>query len=286
MGNLDVDISDEQGPRFAWTLVDTVVISHSPHATDPDLVDLVVGTGVIEHSEAWPGAGPGTMPDAPRFALAEEDYRGERLLAALRNTRAWAQEWGVLVALDRFGREMGSHRVRLEVAEVTASVLGGPLVDITLADGGHDDRPSLGARRIWETWYQGFPTTPHQWASLDTRGRAEWLDLIRPHPGGEPDRTGGTHHLEGRFITDKPGFYCALGEALIGPGRWFGRRLDDLDDCLGGRHGVIGPFTLIWHDADVARNALNFTLDHGGKRTYFEEAVQLLESAGVTVVLR
>ncbi|MFJ8769534.1 barstar family protein [Streptomyces clavifer] len=318
LGNLDVDISDEKGPQFAWTLVDTVVISHSPNATDPDLVDVVVGTGVIEHSEVWPSAGPRTMPAVPRFAVAEEDYRGgpigechsidgllaprkvrpdiplqligcepgERLLAALRNPQAWTQEWGALVALDRFGREMGSHGVRLEIAKVGASVLGGSLVDITLADGGDDDRPSLSARRIWETWYRGSPTMPNQWASLDTRGRAAWLDLIRPHPGSEPDRTGGTHHLEGRCITDRPGFYCALGEALIGPGRWFGRGLDDLHDCLGGQRGVIGPFTLIWHDADIARHALNFALDHGGKLTYFEEAVQLLESHGVTVVLR
>lgn len=190
------------------------------------------------------------------------------------------------MALDRVGREMGSQWVRLEITNVSPSVLGGSLVDITLADGGDDDRPSLGARRIWETWYQGFPTTPDQWASLDTRGRAEWLGLTRRHPVGEPDRTGGTHHLEGRFVTDEPGFYRALGEALIGPGCWFGRGLDDLKDCLYGRCGVIGPFTLIWHDADVARNALGFTLDHGGRLTYFEEAVQLLERYGVTVVLR
>ncbi|PWK63926.1 barstar (barnase inhibitor) [Streptomyces sp. CG 926] len=319
LGNLDVDISDEMGcPQFAWTLVDTVVISHSPNATDPGLVDVVVGTGVIEHNEVWPGADLGTMPAVPRFALAEEDYRGgpvgecrsvdgllaprkvrpdiplqligcepgERLLAALGNPQARAQEWGVLVALDRFGREMRSHWVRMEIAKVSASALGGSLVDITLADGGDDDRPSLGARRIWETWYQGFPTMPNQWASLDTRGRAEWLDLTRPHPGDEPDRTGGTHHLEGQFVTDKPGLYCALGEALIGPGRWFERGLEDLNDCLGGRRGVLGPFTLIWHDADVARDALNFTLEPGGKLTYFEESVRLLESRGVTVVLR
>ncbi|MEV7444599.1 hypothetical protein AB0O22_26295 [Streptomyces sp. NPDC091204] len=41
---------------------------------DPDLVDVIVGTGVIERSEVWPGAGPGTMSAVPRFAGAEEDY--------------------------------------------------------------------------------------------------------------------------------------------------------------------------------------------------------------------
>ncbi|MGW8363666.1 hypothetical protein ACWGK1_24220 [Streptomyces wedmorensis] len=55
---------------------------------------------------------------------------------------------------------------------------------------------------------------------------------------------------------------------------------------MGGRRGVVGPFTLIWHDADIARHAWDFTLDHGGKLTYFEEALQLLESRGVAVILR
>ncbi|WP_234371155.1 barstar family protein [Streptomyces sp. XY431] len=179
---------------------------------------------------------------------------------------------------------MARHMVRLEITDVRPSVLGDPLLDITLADGGDDDRPPPAARRIWETWYRGHPSTPNQWASLDTQGRTQWLNLTRRHPGG-PDSSGGTHHLAGRFITDLPGLYCALGEALVGPGFNIGRGWDDLKDCLRGQRGIVGPFTLVWHDADIARRALG-SLDGPGRSSIsFEKVLQLLERHRVNVVL-
>ncbi|WP_204016947.1 barstar family protein, partial [Sphaerimonospora thailandensis] len=55
---------------------------------------------------------------------------------------------------------------------------------------------------------------------------------------------------------DIEGFYCALGEAINGPGGYFGWNLSALDDCLRGQWGAAPPFRLIWHDADVARRHL------------------------------
>ncbi|MFD8693587.1 barstar family protein [Kitasatospora purpeofusca] len=316
LGTLEVAIWDEHQPQFVWDLVDTVVIAHWPNAADPGLVDIVVGTGVIEHAEVWWGAGPGTMPTLPRFEIHALTYRGGQtgaclgidgllapratpadtplrligcepgapMLAALRDRRAWTTEWAALQALNRAGEEMARRMVRLEIADVRPSVLGAPLLDITLADGGDDDRPPLAARHIWETWYRGHPNAPDQWAALDTQGRTVWLELTRRHPGG-PDSTGGTHHLAGRFITDLPGLYCALGEALIGPGFNIGRGWDDLKDCLRGERGIVGPFTLIWHDADIARRALGFFDGPGRSFTSFERILQLLERHHVNVVL-
>lgn len=74
--------------------------------------------------------------------------------------------------------------------------------------------------------------------------------------GQGPDRPGGTHHLEGRFVTDVPGLHRAMAEALVGPGGYFCREWNAFKDCLGGGFGMTLPFTLIWHDADVARRAL------------------------------
>lgn len=319
VGDLEIGLRDDRRPQFRWTLVDAVVIAQWAHADDPALFDVVIGAGVVEYDEVWTGAGPGTVPEVPLFEIWEESggggvlfgkcggvdglfaprkapadrplqligcEPGEPLLAVLRDPRAWQKEWGLLAALDRTGRRMGYQEVRLEISDVRPSVLGGPLVDITLADGGDEDRPSLAARRIWETWYRGLPATPGQWAPLDTRGRAEWLRLVRPRRADGPDRTGGTHHLEGRFVTDRPGLYCALGEALVGPGCWIGRGYDDFKDCLSGGWGVVGPFTLVWHDAAVARLALNSTGHSAGRSTYFEDVVRLLERHGVTVVLQ
>ncbi|WP_410812260.1 barstar family protein [Micromonospora sp. 067-2] len=65
-----------------------------------------------------------------------------------------------------------------------------------------------------------------------------------------------TYDLDGRFVTDIEGFYCAIGEAINGPGGYFGWNLDALDDCLGGGFGARTPFLLVWHNSAVAREHL------------------------------
>ncbi|MER6694301.1 barstar family protein [Streptomyces minutiscleroticus] len=42
------------------------------------------------------------------------------------------------------------------------------------------------------------------------------------------------YHLDGRFVTDVPGLHCAIAEALLGPGRYFGREQNAFEDCLCG----------------------------------------------------
>ncbi|MFE5012059.1 barstar family protein [Streptomyces sp. NPDC056696] len=52
--------------------------------------------------------------------------------------------------------------------------------------------------------------------------------------------------LDVRYIVDEDSFYCAIGEAINGPGGYFGWNLDALDDCLRGGWGATAPFTLHW----------------------------------------
>ncbi|MEU4351800.1 barstar family protein [Streptomyces sp. NPDC023838] len=77
-----------------------------------------------------------------------------------------------------------------------------------------------------------------------------------------------------------------MGEALLGPGRYFGREWNAFKDCLGGGFGVVPPFTLVWHDSEVSRRAPAEVDDPEGRLSYFEEIVQLLERCGVTVVIQ
>ncbi|MFD5193545.1 hypothetical protein ACFWMU_36520 [Streptomyces sp. NPDC058357] len=167
----------------------------------------------------------------------------EPLLAALRRPRRWERDRARLLVLDRHGAVMPSRTVGLAITGARPSVLGGTLIDITLTDGG-DDRPSSAARPIWEKWYQGPPTKPNMWAPYDAQSRADWLDLTtrgRQVPVPRPDRSGGEHTLDGRFVTDVPGLHCAIAEALLGPGRYFGRAPRGIRFfCLVGRPGV-GP---------------------------------------------
>lgn len=313
LGDVLVEVSDGHGlrPPQLWTLVDAVVLAHRPNPVDPSLVDVVVGAGVDEEE-----VGDRGVPPSPRFEVyvgSAVDPAGncqgvdglytarpgpaktplhligcdpaEPLLAALRNPRRRKRGWAQLWALDSDGRVMRRHHIDLEVAEVRPSVLGGTLIDITLADGGRD-RPPLIARRVWERWYEGIPGTPNTWARHPAKGRHEWLMLaMGTIPSKGDDRSGGTHHLDGRFATDVEGLHCAMGEALLGPGGYYGWGWDAFRDCLCGGFGVAPPFTLVWHDSGIAREALADVMDDPRQRlSYFEGIVQVLRDAGVTVV--
>ncbi|GLY49091.1 barstar family protein [Lentzea sp. NBRC 102530] len=85
-------------------------------------------------------------------------------------------------------------------------------------------------------------------------------DRTSPHAGGRPDgwSGGGVFHLDGRYATDAPGLFLALNEGLLGPGAYFGRAHNDVQDHL--HLPCCGPppddITLVWHHADVARYAV------------------------------
>ncbi|MFE6979300.1 barstar family protein [Streptomyces sp. NPDC057682] len=181
---------------------------------------------------------------------------------------------------------MTGYRLDPHTVEARPSVLGGTLIDVTLTDPG-DDRPTPAARPVWETWSDGVPTRPNQWAPLDTQGRSEWLRLTGDGPYRPAGLSGGTYHLDGQHVTDRSGLFLALGEALLGPGADYGTCLDSLADALSGGTCVVPPFTLVWHHAGIARHALaGDVLYHLGGPSYFEATVNLLRECGVTVVLR
>ncbi|MFF2573541.1 barstar family protein [Streptomyces sp. NPDC058084] len=316
LGDVCVEGWDDEEPVQWWTLVDAVVLAHQPHSADPERYDIVLGAGVRNEESFF------EVPATPRFELfAETTAAGARagrcsgvdglfkarvdpdpapmelvgcepaepLLAALRRPRRSERDWANFLVLDRHGAVMASRSVGLAVTEAQPSVLGGTLVDITLTDGGHD-RPSPAVRPIWAEWYHGPPAEPNLWAPYDSQGRAAWLDLTTRAwrvPAPWPDRSGGEHHLDGRFVTDVAGLHCAIAEALLGPGRYFGREWNAFKDCLGGGFGVAPPFTLTWHDSEIARRALaDVVEDPEAGLSYFEDIVRLLEWCGVTVVLR
>ncbi|WP_405787335.1 barstar family protein [Streptomyces sp. NBC_00029] len=316
LGDLGLEVWDDEQAVQWWTLVDAVVVAHQPHPADPGRYDIVLGAGVrndesffeaseASHFELFGGttvaaasAGRCSAVDGlfvPRADPAPVPLEligceaAEPLLVGTQQPRRWARSSAELLVLDRHGAVMASRTVGLAVDGARPSVLGDGLEDITLTDGG-EDRPPRAVRPVWAAWYQGPPTEPNLWAPYDAQGRAEWLELTTRAwrlPAPRPDRSGGEHHLDGRFITDVAGLHCAVAEALLGPGRYFGREWNAFKDCLGGGFGVAPPFTLIWHDFEVARCALaDVVEDPLGRLSYFEEIFQLLERRGVTVVLR
>lgn len=67
-----------------------------------------------------------------------------------------------------------------------------------------------------------------------------------------------TYVIEGSRITDLDRFWAEIGEAVNGPGGYFGRNLDAFADCLTGGMGTPddGDFVIEWRDHTRSARAL------------------------------
>ncbi|MFF3688547.1 barstar family protein [Streptomyces sp. NPDC002187] len=67
-----------------------------------------------------------------------------------------------------------------------------------------------------------------------------------------------TYVIDGAGITGLDSFWRAIGEAVNGPGGYFGSNLDALADCLSGGMGTPddGDFVIEWRDHQQARRVL------------------------------
>lgn len=130
------------------------------------------------------------------------------------------------------------------------------------------------------------------WHELDAEGRRAWLSVALWSAAyrrrGKPDAPSGqVFTLDGRHIVDMDSFYCALGEAVNGPGGYFGWNLSAVDDCLRGGWGASLPFTLQWENSAEARVGL---VEHSptdqGEATESDLLLEIFEERGVRVDLR
>ncbi|MDJ0382548.1 barstar family protein [Streptomyces sp. G-G2] len=64
--------------------------------------------------------------------------------------------------------------------------------------------------------------------------------------------------LDGRRIHTLEDFWREIGEAVGGPGGYFGGNLDAFNDCLGGGFGTPddGDFRIDWYDHELSRERL------------------------------
>lgn len=144
------------------------------------------------------------------------------------------------------------------------------------------DLPHPDAPTAWERWGKFPELRPNEWTELATAEREAWLESARLHADWvsseeAADSSGGAYELDGSNMTDDPGFYCAVGEALRGPGGYFGSTLDALKDCLAGGFGVVPPFALNWHSSSTARTHLG--------DAFMDEILSTMRSAGVAIAL-
>ncbi|GGQ09647.1 hypothetical protein [Streptomyces roseolilacinus] len=308
----DLDAEDAYVPYDSCELDDVVVIDSRPCAQDPALLDLVVECVVTAaplsyHEEPeradvtlLNGAGGGVLGRCRRVAglygrRPEPARRPVRLIGcepSPRMVRRMAEPGGggdhmEFWLLDRAGRPtVVQEHITADVDECRPSVLGGALIDVTLKHGLFGRLPSPpAARPVWEVWHEGPPRERNVWARFTTEGRGEWLQFTEVSRG--PEEPGTVCELDGRYVTDVPGLHCAIGEAVHGPGYRWHQCWNALRGCSCRGEASRVPFTLVWRDADVARQALvGVSVDTDGDVSYFDAVVPFLERMGVTVVLR
>ncbi|WP_229076020.1 barstar family protein [Actinoplanes sp. DH11] len=281
---------------------------HPASPPDTDGFDLA---GIVAGGEEDFGACGGTAgvfrdrpAPAPRPATLIGCRPGPRLQRAIdalargagRPGGARHRRW-VNASIFQAGPDGGQARaldtgLGAEVAGVVPSLLGDGLLDVrfepTYADAVGPPRPRR-ARRVWEQWRAGRPAEPGSWAGYDRELRHEWAGVALTHHRHTPDRPPGTtYHLDGRHVTDEEGFYCAIGEAVNGPGGYFGWNLEALHDCLLGGWGAAPGFRLVWHDSAVARAALKPGYDRRwwAPALTMDHLLGLLAADGVDVDLR
>ncbi|MEV6348693.1 barstar family protein [Actinoplanes sp. NPDC051851] len=221
----------------------------TPYGTCADV------TGVFRDAAALPVPHVrllGCRPEPP--LLAALDAIGQTTWAAER--RRWIRAEVHVVAADGSTGQLIGAMVSGTVQACEPSSLGDGLLDVTVASHAREPLPT-GMLDILDHWRTGRPAGRNLWAGYDRELRHHWAGVALGHRREEPDRAAGAdYELDGGFVTDVEGFYCAIGEAINGPGGYFGWNLDALVDCLHGGFGAQTPFRLTWHDSSVAREHL------------------------------
>ncbi|QKG23474.1 hypothetical protein ACTIVE_5117 [Actinomadura verrucosospora] len=319
---------DDPAARRGWIgeqLLDVTVLGHRPSQTSPERLDIDLEGLVDVDDRTEGGARPGdvtgfvlsdlddapsgvctdisglfrepTGPPVPHITLVgcrPEPPLLAAIAAAPQTTKAGLRRRRVsaelgAVAADGSAVPLVGGLVSGKVLSSVPSALGPDLLDVTIAGDAREPRPAA-TREIIDLWFTGRPTERNLWARYDRTMRHEWAGVaLAHHSWNTPDQRAGTaFHLDGRFVTDIEGFYCAIGEAINGPGGYFGWNLDALADCLGGNWGAEAPFLLVWHDSAVARRHLVAGYDHHrhAPTVPLETLLEMLTAHGTEVELR
>lgn len=115
-----------------------------------------------------------------------------------------------------------------------------------------------GAEETWRLKMQNKITKEGLWKMLPKEKRWGWLSVAlhsfsyRSTVEKEKEII-----LNGDIIDDIASFYCAIGEAVNGPGGYFGWNLDALNDCFYGRWGLKPPYSITWTNHKKSKTFLN-----------------------------
>lgn len=139
------------------------------------------------------------------------------------------------------------------------------------------------AERVWRRWASGVELEQGEWFQWPSSYREAWLHVVQnswfaSHRRAARYCSSEIVYLDGVKVTEKPGFYCALGEATNGPGGYYGSNRDGLVDCLSSEYGERLPLKIVWQDYRTSRNSL------GGD--FVDSIIAIMRDFNVQVITR
>ena len=117
-------------------------------------------------------------------------------------------------------------------------------------------KASKGVLEVCEMRINKNLTEYNLWKILKSENRQGWLEVAINLQNKIIDRENLKVEINGDLIDDTDSFYCVIGEAINGPGGYFGRNLVALNDCFRGKFGVKLPFTLNWKNHSKSKENL------------------------------
>lgn len=118
------------------------------------------------------------------------------------------------------------------------------------------------AAKIWRRWASGVALVKGEWLQQPVSYQSTWLHVVQNSWFASNRRAarygvGDVADLDGEHISTKSGFYCALGEAVNGPGGYFGSNLDALAECISSSSAERPPLKIVWRNFQTSQNSLD-----------------------------
>ncbi len=236
----------------------------------------------VGHESAWDNfENPSEAPDAVSVTL----HRVRWLDADVkRPTRTIELGDAVLEVLDGDGHVMGDYAIwdtQVTVSEGSAEAAVAGYVG---------SFPHARAEWVWDARRPGRPVERNVWAALPVGEREAWLEVARMIHFRRILQTypvlAEELRLDGRHVEDLASFFCAMGEAVNGPGGYCGTNIAGMSDFLQyANRPVAKRSRLIWQDMSVAEQSLARTVEVDGHTTrYLDLLLRQLADDGIDVV--